>query len=525
MASGFNIPSNFTPSLSYIADQEGLDEDLFEKLIRQESGFNPSAISSAGAIGLGQLMPGTASDLGVDPYDPIENMFGSARYLKNQIDDFGSTELGLAAYNAGPDRVRQAGGIPNILETQKYVANITGKPLPNVPDFSPSKYADIELESAALPSSSRRERDLSRVSQEITGLESLKDESLKALGTEHNLDTNDAIAVALTAILPTLLGLGFGGGLQGAAMGAQAGAAGANVGLAGLTAEQKDRNATSKLLYEDAKQRIIAKEAEAKGIRDSIADNEFQTSRDQATDRRQQQRDERLYGEGGFRMAGQANKAKQREPLSEATVQELARQTGRPIEVIKAMSQEDPYRLDTLTRNLGANVKPVDADTRQVLSSAEELKQAISSARKLASEFEPGLAASFKSGRMTDYYSDPDSSAYKYDAEMKRIQKVVARLYDKGALSAADVDTFKPLTTGNLYYDSKDSIAERLNNLETMASNRLSNVLDIGGKTNLNVSQLGNSSPSAGSTSNTTGVPSEGQMFNGQRVKAVKRLS
>ena len=108
------------------AQEAGVDPDLFARLIKQESGYRPDARSSAGAIGLGQLMPGTAADLGVDPRDPAQNLRGSARYLRQQLDTFGSPELALAAYNAGPGAVRKYGGVPPYQETQDYVARITG---------------------------------------------------------------------------------------------------------------------------------------------------------------------------------------------------------------------------------------------------------------------------------------------------------------------------------------------------------------------------------------------------------------
>ena len=108
------------------AQKYGIDPDLFVRQIQAESAFRPDAVSSAGAIGLGQLMPATAKELGVDPNDPVQNLEGAARYMKQQLDRFGDTALALAAYNAGPSRVAKAGGVPNIKETQNYVAKILG---------------------------------------------------------------------------------------------------------------------------------------------------------------------------------------------------------------------------------------------------------------------------------------------------------------------------------------------------------------------------------------------------------------
>ncbi len=95
--------------------------DLFFKLIQQESGWNPKAISPAGAIGLTQLMPQTAKSLRVDPYNPKENLEGGARYLSQQYRTFGSWRLALAAYNAGPGAVKKYGGVPPFKETRNYV--------------------------------------------------------------------------------------------------------------------------------------------------------------------------------------------------------------------------------------------------------------------------------------------------------------------------------------------------------------------------------------------------------------------
>ena len=92
--------------------------------IEVESAYRQDAISCAGALGLGQLMPATARDLGVDPRDPLQNLDGSARYLAMMLEAFGDPRLALAAYNAGPDTVRQHGGIPPYQETQNHVARV-----------------------------------------------------------------------------------------------------------------------------------------------------------------------------------------------------------------------------------------------------------------------------------------------------------------------------------------------------------------------------------------------------------------
>ena len=97
---------------------------LFRSNIAVESAFNPEAESPVGAIGLGQLMPDTADALGVDPHDPEDNLRGSARYLLAQLESFGSAELALAAYNAGPEAVRKYDGIPPYAETVAHVAKV-----------------------------------------------------------------------------------------------------------------------------------------------------------------------------------------------------------------------------------------------------------------------------------------------------------------------------------------------------------------------------------------------------------------
>ncbi len=108
------------------ARRHGIPEDLFLRLVTQESGWDPQARSERGALGLAQLMPDTASRLGVDPLNETQNLDGGARYLAQQYRRFGSWRLALAAYNAGPEAVVAHDGIPPYAETQNYVRAILG---------------------------------------------------------------------------------------------------------------------------------------------------------------------------------------------------------------------------------------------------------------------------------------------------------------------------------------------------------------------------------------------------------------
>lgn len=112
------------PGLSAAAAKYGIPQSLAEALVRQESGGNANARSPVGAIGYTQLMPATAKSLGVDPNDPMQNLEGGFKYLKQQYDHFGDWSLALAAYNAGPGAVSKYGGIPPYQETQNYVKSI-----------------------------------------------------------------------------------------------------------------------------------------------------------------------------------------------------------------------------------------------------------------------------------------------------------------------------------------------------------------------------------------------------------------
>jgi soluble lytic murein transglycosylase-like protein len=108
------------------ARRHGVPEDLFVRLVQQESGWNPGAVSNKGATGLAQLMPETAQRLGVDMTDPHDNLNGGARYLRMMYDRFGDWKLALAAYNAGPEAVQKHGGVPPYQETKGYVLAILG---------------------------------------------------------------------------------------------------------------------------------------------------------------------------------------------------------------------------------------------------------------------------------------------------------------------------------------------------------------------------------------------------------------
>lgn len=125
--------SNFQRT-SYLADVHaaearfGIPHGLLDALIWTESRYNPRAVSNAGAAGLGQLMPGTAKDLGVrNRFDPQANIQGAASYLRQMLDRFGMVHLALAAYNAGPGAVGKAKGIPLNSETPSYVRSVIAR--------------------------------------------------------------------------------------------------------------------------------------------------------------------------------------------------------------------------------------------------------------------------------------------------------------------------------------------------------------------------------------------------------------
>lgn len=120
---------NYSDIINRASGKEGMDPKLIQAMIDVESSNKFDARSPKGAVGLMQLMPKTSVAMGVtNPYDPEDNIFGGTKYIKQQLDVFhGNVELALAAYNAGPDAVKKAGGVPNYPETQKYVTDVLEK--------------------------------------------------------------------------------------------------------------------------------------------------------------------------------------------------------------------------------------------------------------------------------------------------------------------------------------------------------------------------------------------------------------
>ncbi len=122
-------PSEVEPIIEEAARQEDVDRNLVNAVVEQESGYKSCAVSPKGALGLMQLMPGTAAELNVrNALDPKENINAGVKFLKQLIERYrGDLSLALAAYNAGPSTIDDAGGMPDIPETRDYVAAILSR--------------------------------------------------------------------------------------------------------------------------------------------------------------------------------------------------------------------------------------------------------------------------------------------------------------------------------------------------------------------------------------------------------------
>lgn len=264
--------TEFTPTVDFaqnyaksLALDRGLPADNFVRQIGLESGWNPYAKGAAGEVGYGQFMPQTAQNLGVVRDNPIKNLTGSADFMADLTGKYGG-DYGKAAmaYNAGEGAV-DSGRIPSM--SKDYAAKVLGREVAQTPSFGANRSR------AALPDPTGRLQDLAALDQETAGLEALKREALGQMGRGTNLSGQNTLAVALTALLPALIGMGM-HSKEGLAQGFNAGAAGAGVGLQGFAAEAKEKDMANQLLYKDAATQLAAKQGEAKAVRDSIRDRE-----------------------------------------------------------------------------------------------------------------------------------------------------------------------------------------------------------------------------------------------------------
>ncbi|MFT3718997.1 lytic transglycosylase domain-containing protein [Pseudorhodoferax sp.] len=145
------VPAPLREALHASAARHRLSPALLEALVWQESRWQPGARSAKGAIGLAQLMPETARELGVDPHDPVSNLEGGARYLRRQLDRYADLRLALAAYNAGPAAVDAAGGVPAFAETRGFVDQVLGRLAASTPSSAAPAWPSSPSSSLSSP--------------------------------------------------------------------------------------------------------------------------------------------------------------------------------------------------------------------------------------------------------------------------------------------------------------------------------------------------------------------------------------
>lgn len=225
--------SSIEPEIEALEQEYNLMPGSLLSLVGTESNFNPNAKSPAGAIGFTQLMPGTAKDLGVNPNNPRENLTGGAKYLSQNLEEFGNYPDAYAAYNAGPGAVKKFGGTPPYKETENYVDK-------NMKNLFGSTLAEQPLAMGTLPTESPTPMPV---------------EGLATTEPKKKSTFKDKILPLLFRFgLPIAASAALGGKnpFMGAGTGALYGAAGAGLGYLG--GKQKEKELTEKTALEKGKQ-------------------------------------------------------------------------------------------------------------------------------------------------------------------------------------------------------------------------------------------------------------------------------
>ena len=177
--------------------------------------------------------------------------------------------------------------------------------------------------------------------------------------------------------------------------------------------------------------------------------------------------------------------------MSPQAIKLIADRAGISFEEAQALADVSPYQLQTMMYTLGANNKPLGDTGVKNITGGDNALYSIAQARKLSEDLSPGLLSALKAGKITDLYKDPESTAYKFYAQVDKLKKEVARMNDSGALTQLDVDMFEPLTSGSPVYDSKKAIQDRLVDLEQYIQNKRDKYLEASGKAGRNVSKFG----------------------------------